>query len=59
MDLEDSGKHARFMIRDRDGKYPRTVRRRPRRRRHPGRPQRSPHPAHERDHGALDPQLPP
>lgn len=27
MDLEDGGSQARFMIRDRDGKYPRPVRR--------------------------------
>jgi bacterioferritin len=59
MDLDDAGHRARFLIRDRDGEFPRPVRRRPRRRWHPGHPQRYPDAQNELHHGALDPDLPP
>ncbi|PSL57123.1 hypothetical protein B0I31_102100 [Saccharothrix carnea] len=39
-------------------KVPSSVRHHPRRRGHPGRPHRCPDTANERDHGALDPDLP-
>ena len=55
MDLEDTGSLARvrFLIRDRDGKYPATDRRDPRRRRDRDDPDRRPGALHERDHGTL------
>ena len=59
MDLEDAGCRARLLIRDRDGKFPAAVRRRPRRRGDRGRAQRRPDAAHELDHGAVGADLPP
>jgi putative transposase len=58
MDLQDAGCRARFLIRDRDGKYP-ALRRDPRRHWDQGRALRHPGAPHEFGHGAVDPELPP
>ena len=58
MDLEDTGCQVKYLIRDRDGKYPALfdqvitdagI----------GRAQRCPDTSHELDHGTVDPRLPP
>ncbi len=59
MDVEDAGCRARFLIRDRDGKYPAPVRHDPRRCRDRHRAQRCPHAENKLDHGKVDPILPP
>jgi hypothetical protein len=58
-DIQDAGYQAKHLIRDRDGKYPRSLQRHPRRHRHRSRARRSPDSPHELDHEAVDPNLPP
>jgi putative transposase len=58
MDLEEARCRARFLIRDRDGKFPRAVRHRPRRCGDRDRPQRRPDAPHELDHGTVSADLP-
>jgi transposase len=58
MDLQDAGSRARYLIRDRDGKFP-ALRHRTVRPGHRRRAQRCPHAAHERGHGTMGADLPP
>jgi hypothetical protein len=58
MDLLDAGCWARFLIRDRDGKFPEFVRRRSGRCGGQGRAHRCPDAENERVHGAVGPDLP-
>nr|WP_243715502.1 hypothetical protein [Micromonospora sp. KC207] len=59
MDLEDAGCPMKYLIRDRDGKYPDRVRHDSRRRRHHRSTHRRPDTPDERDHGTLGTDLPP
>jgi len=58
MDLEDAGCQVKYLIRDRDGKYP-ACSTGARRRRNRRRAQRGTDTPHELDHGTLDPSVPP
>jgi putative transposase len=61
MNLQDAGCRARFLIPDRDGKYPMLFDTILvcRRHRHPGHPHRGTGAPDERGHGTVDPNLPP
>ena len=59
MDLEDAGCRARFMIRDRDGKFPALFDAVLNGRGDRGRPQRHPDAENELDHGTVGTDLPP
>ncbi|GAA2360236.1 hypothetical protein [Dactylosporangium salmoneum] len=58
-DLEDVGCRAKYLIRDRDSKFPAFGRHRPPGCGCRGRAQRDPDATHERDHGAVGTDLPP
>ena len=58
MDLEDAGRRVRFLIRNRDGKYPRPVRHHPQQCGDPGGTQRRTGAAHELDLGTVGTDLP-